>query len=224
MASATRVTVATFGVLAALAGIEHGIGEMLQGNVAPAGTMILSWQDSALFRVVNGEPAMTVIPNLLVTGILAILASLIFLAWVTMFAQRRHGGVVMILLSAVMLLVGAGFGPPLLGIVLGIAAVRMNNLRPAVGGASQSSGTQRFLGNAWPWVYGAALIAWLMLLPGTILLDHFFGIGDSATAGATLVLALTLAAFVLLAVAIAAAFAHDGRRQAGLRLAAAPSG
>jgi hypothetical protein len=32
----------TFGVLAGLAGIEHGIGETLQGNVAPDGMMILS--------------------------------------------------------------------------------------------------------------------------------------------------------------------------------------
>jgi hypothetical protein len=32
----------TFGVLAGLAGIEHGIGETLQGNVAPDGMMIFS--------------------------------------------------------------------------------------------------------------------------------------------------------------------------------------
>jgi hypothetical protein len=111
MNNATRITVSTFGVLAGLAGIEHGIGEALQGNVAPDAAMFLSWPDSEVFELLNGEPAMTLIPNLLVTGILAIVASLIFLAWATMFVHRKHGGLVLILLSVVMLLVGAGFSP-----------------------------------------------------------------------------------------------------------------
>jgi hypothetical protein len=80
MRSATRATVSTFGALAGLAGIEHGIGEMLQGNKAPDGMMILSWPGSALFRILAGEPAMTIIPNFLVSGILAVLSSLIFIA------------------------------------------------------------------------------------------------------------------------------------------------
>lgn len=37
MNNSTRVVASTFGALAALAGVEHGIGEVLQGNVAPAG-------------------------------------------------------------------------------------------------------------------------------------------------------------------------------------------
>ena len=40
MRNAMRMTVSTFGVLAGLAGVEHGIGEVLQGNVAPEGVMI----------------------------------------------------------------------------------------------------------------------------------------------------------------------------------------
>ena len=34
MKSATQVTVSTFGVMMALTGIEHGMGEILQGNTA----------------------------------------------------------------------------------------------------------------------------------------------------------------------------------------------
>jgi hypothetical protein len=118
MRSATKVTVSTFGVLTGLAGIEHGIGEMLQGNIAPDGMTILSWPESALFDILAGEPAMTVIPNLLVTGILAILSSLIFLIWATLFVQRKHGGLILILLSIVMLLVGGGFGRQYLALFL----------------------------------------------------------------------------------------------------------
>jgi hypothetical protein len=77
MRNATRVTVSTFGALAALAGLEHGIGEILQGTIAPDGLMILSWPKSALFRILGGEPAMAIVPNLLVSGFLTVLFSLV---------------------------------------------------------------------------------------------------------------------------------------------------
>lgn len=72
---------------------------------------------SELFRILAGEPAMTLIPNFLITGIPAVLVSLVFLAWVTRYIQREHGGPVLILISIVWLLVGGGFGPPLLGVI-----------------------------------------------------------------------------------------------------------
>jgi hypothetical protein len=168
MRNATSVTVSTFG---ALAGIEHGIGEVLQGNVAPEGVMILSWPDSEMFEILSGEPAMTFVPNLLVTGILAILISLILLVWVTMFVERKHGGLVLILLSVVMLLVGGGFGPPIIGIIVGVAATRIN--APLSWWRTHLySGSRRFLAKVWPWSYVAGIFAWLLLLPGTILLDY----------------------------------------------------
>src|SRR5215207_4926115 len=108
MRDALRVTVSTFGAFAALAGLEHGIGEVAQGNIAPSGIVIESWPESAFFRIV---------PNLLMTGILTVVVSLFFLMWAILFVQRNKGGLVMILLSLVMLLVGGGFGPPLLGII-----------------------------------------------------------------------------------------------------------
>ena len=80
MRNATKVTVSIFGALAGLMGIEHGIGETLQGNIAPDGLMILSWPGSELFHILTGEPAMTIVPNLLVTGILAIDALVISMA------------------------------------------------------------------------------------------------------------------------------------------------
>jgi hypothetical protein len=50
MRNATRVTVSAFGVLAGLAGLEHGIGEVLQGNIVPEGIVIQScsapWAES----------------------------------------------------------------------------------------------------------------------------------------------------------------------------------
>jgi hypothetical protein len=219
MRNATKVTVSTFGVVAALAGLEHGIGEILQGNRAPDGIMILSWPESAFFRIVAGEPAMTIVPNLLVTGILAVIASLVFLVWVTMFVQRKHGGLVLILLSLVMLLVGGGFGPPLLGIILGVAATRIN--APFRWWRThQSPGARQFLTKLWPWSLVAGFIAWLLLLPGSTLLDYFVGVTNPERTMATLV----FSAFGLLLLAILTGFVHDTQRQTDIQQTPAMSG
>jgi hypothetical protein len=79
MRKTTWVMVSTFGALVGLIGIEHGLGEVLQGNSVPAGIVILSWPGSTFFAILGGEPALTVVPNLLLTGVLAILFSLLYL-------------------------------------------------------------------------------------------------------------------------------------------------
>lgn len=211
MRNATKVTVSAFGALAGLAGLEHGIGEVLQGNSAPAGIMILSWPGSEFFRILNGEPAMTLIPNFLVTGILAILLSLIFLVWATTLVQRKNGGLVLILLSIFMLLAGGGFGPPMLGIILGVAANRIG--KPLTWWRARFSvGSRRALGELWPWFLAGGLVSWLLLCPGSSLLGYFFGVSNPELVIAT----FFFCALGFLLLAILAAFAHDSQRQTGL--------
>jgi hypothetical protein len=203
MRSATQVTVSTFGVIMGLAGIEHGIGEILQGNVAPEGVMIQSWPDSAFFSSVAGEPAMTIVPNLLVTGILAILVSLIFLVWAIKFVQRKHGGQVMMLLSIIMLLVGGGIFPPIIGLMLGALGTRIN--APFTGWrAHLPVGLRLSLGKVWPWLFAACLSAWLCLFPGINVLGYFFGVDD-----ANLTFTVMYTAFGSLLLTILTGFAHD---------------
>jgi hypothetical protein len=214
MRNAMRITVSTFGALAGLAGLEHGIGEVLQGNTAPERMIILSWPESEWFAILAGEPAMTLVPSLFMTGILAILVSLIFLAWAAMFAQRKHGGLVLILLSGLMLIVGGGFGPPILGVIVGIAATGIN--APLMWWRMRlSEGLRCFLAKVWPWSYVAGIIAWLLVMPGTILLDYFFSVSDLDFIVSILALTV-LSAFGLLLVTVFAAFAYDVQRQIGL--------
>jgi hypothetical protein len=177
MRNATKVTVSTFGVIMGLAGIEHGIGEILQGNTSPTGIMFLSWPDSAFFRSVGGEPAMTIIPNLLVTGILAILLSTAFLVWATLFIQRKNSGLVLMLLSIAMLLAGGGIFPPVIGILIGALGTRINAPFGWWRGYL-TVGLRKFLGKIWPWPFVTCLIAWLLLFPGINLLGYFFGVND----------------------------------------------
>jgi hypothetical protein len=216
MSSAMSRTVATFGTLAGLAGVEHGVGELLQGNVAPGGIVIRSWPGSELFRILGGEPAMTLVPNLLASGILAILVSLCFLVWAARFVQRRHGGLVLILLSLILLLVGGGFGPPLFGLILGLAATRIN-APLAWWRARLPNRAGHILSSLWPWLLTAALIAWLLVLPGSILLDYFVGVGDPDLMMVTLI----PSAFGLLLLTIITALAADAQRQSDGALVAA---
>ncbi len=175
-----------------VAGIEHGVGEALQGNHAPDGIMILSWPDAAFFRSLSGEPAMTVIPNLFVTGVLAIALSLIFATWAVFGAQRRRGGLVLMLLAMAMLLFGGGIFPPVLGFFIGLAATRMQtqpNHRPL-------RALEEVAGKNWTWLFVLCCLAWLILFPGIAILDYFFGVDN-----VPLTLVKMLAAFALLFVA-----------------------
>lgn len=216
MRSATRVTISTFGVVAGLAALEHGIGEVLQGNQAPAGLAIESWPHSPEFRILGGEPALTIVPNLLITGVLAIVAALVLLVSVTVFVERTHGGLVLVLLSLVMLLVGDGFGPPLLGIVLGVAAMKMS-AAPACWRTRRAVGARRFLAKLWPWSLGAGAIAWLLLFPGSVVFASIFGVNDTDLVVPIVIAVLTLAAFSLLLLTIMAGMAYDVESQSADR-------
>lgn len=205
MNRATKTTIVTFGILAVVAGLEHGTGEVLQGSQAPGGLVFLSWPDSPFFRILGGEPAMSLIPNLLVTGILAILVSLLFLVWVVRYPDHRYGGPVLLLLSVLWLLVGGGFGPPLLGIILGLAAWATR--LPQVAGAPRQAGPRRFFGRLWPYLFAVSLLAWLLLFPGTNVLDYFLRV-SLPDAGVFAVIAVAFAGLIL---AILCSFSHEGR-------------
>lgn len=209
MNNKTKLFASTFGTIIALAGIEHGIGEIFQGNVAPTGIMILSWPESEFFRSLGGEPAMTIIPNFLITGILALLVSLALLIWATGFVQRKNGGWFMIFLSIVLLLVGGGIFPPIFGILIGAVATKIN-AQAADQKANRPTGFQHFLAKLWPWSYAACIISWLLLLPGVPLIDRFTE-GDITTA----ILVILILVLGTLFLTMLSGFAYDKEMQPG---------
>jgi len=71
-----RAAASAFGVYARNLGMEHGYFETRQGNVPPKGLKILAVSPSELPLPFGDEPAMTVIPNFLVTSIIAIIVGL----------------------------------------------------------------------------------------------------------------------------------------------------
>ncbi len=122
--SRARIVASAIGIFAGLGGASHGPGEMLQGNIAPSEIVIKAWPE---LTVLNGEPAMTIVPSFLVTGILAIIFGLIVAIWAAVFVQKKNGGLLLILLSIIMLLVGGGLVPPIFGVIAGIVGTRIKH-------------------------------------------------------------------------------------------------
>lgn len=177
MNSKTKIFVSTFGAMMALAGIEHGTGEILQGNAAPAGLMIESWPDSEFFRSLSGEPAMTVIPNFLITGVLAVFISITLLIWSVWFVHKKYGSLVMMLLSTALLLFGGGIFPPIIAAVIGMIAGKIN--APLTWWRTHISARLRaLLGKPWRWLYAVCIISWIVLLLGPGILGFYFGIDN----------------------------------------------
>ena len=157
MRKATRTVAATFGVLAGIAGLGHGVTEILQGNIHPASFMFASIGAPCVPEKAwhACEPAMTLLPNLLIAGILTVLMGLVLMVWSVAYVQRKHGGSLLILLSVILLLVGGGFFPPLIGIAGGIAGTFIN--KPL--GDKPAGSLVRFTSRLWPWPL-VILVVW----------------------------------------------------------------
>lgn len=158
---ATRRLVKVLGLVVAASGVEHGLGEALQGNRELAGPMIRSWPDSRFFRIENGEPAFTLLPHPVAAGVLTLMVA-VGLAVRSWYIDRgAHPRRDLLALSALLFLVGGGFGPPLIGVALSIPAGWVRR-RPV----HRTTGWCRGLGAASGWLLAAAVAGWLALVPG----------------------------------------------------------
>lgn len=156
--SATRIVASTFGVLVGLAGIEHGFFEILQGSRKPGSLLFEAIGPAQRFWEHGTEHALTIVPNLLVTGILAMLLGILVVLWSVGFVQKKYGAGVLLLLSILLFLVGGGFSPVFLAIVAAVTATRINQPL-AWWRAHIPAGIQSFLAWLWPW----ALIAFVLV-------------------------------------------------------------
>ena len=201
----TRVVVGVFGAIAALAGLEHGVGEILQGPGRPESIMFASWPDARLFRVFAGEPAMSIVPDMRVSGIITVALSLLLLGWTA--AARRRVSLGTAVIALLLLVSGGGFGPPLLALLVALAASRLN--APLTWWRRKApAGLRRLLAGAWPAVLAGGVAAWLTLMPGLMLLDAVAGLPGIQA----LVPGVTLAAFGGLGLSAVSGFARDAAR------------
>ena len=204
---ATRLTASTLGVLVGLAGIDHGIFEILQGNLAPDAIMIAAIGPDQRFWVYGEETAVTILPNFLVTGVLAVILGLLVTIWSAFFLQRKHGAIILMALSILLFLFGGGFAPIFMALVASLIATRIN--RPLIWWRKLFSGSVgSFLAKLW----SGMLIAFVVLFvfnvvvaifgwPLTVWLD-----ADSAFA---LLNTLANIMLVLMLLSVLTGFAYD---------------
>lgn len=204
---ATRVVATVLGVTAGLLGLEHGYFETQQGSAVPGSLLINAigpdCQPSHVWHAC--EPAMTIIPNFLVTGTLAIACSLLVLLWAALFVQTKHGGWALIVLAIALLLLGGGFVTLLFGLLAGVAGTKIH--APLTWWrAHLSPKAQRVLASLWPWV----LVVCLLWFPIEGLIATF-----SNETMLRLAPIMTAVLPLLLLLLLVTGFACDLRRQTG---------
>jgi len=208
--SATRVVASTFGVLVGLAGIEHGYLEMLQGDVATSDIMINAIGEANKFWSEASERALTIIPNFLVTGILAMIFGILVTIWASAFILRKHGTLVLFLLSIIQFLVGGGFAPIILTILGCATATRIN--KPLLWWRTHFPVNVRgFLAKVWLWTLLAFVFVFWYGVKTQIL-------GSSLDVTATTNLVQILGYFMvgLMLLSVLTALAHDSQKQLNL--------
>ena len=107
--SGLRLVVASFGILCGLTGIIAGIFEVLQGN-NPTGGFVISTIGPE-YTMYNDFTyyAVTIVPNFILSGVLAITISSLVMFWSIRYIHRRHGALILLMLSVAQMLVGGGW-------------------------------------------------------------------------------------------------------------------
>ena len=200
-----------FGVLGGLGGIVHGVGEVLQGNVLTDSFFFSSWTQGPIAIYLDGDPAFSLIPNLLITGILTLLFSAATIIYALLIYRNKIKGRLLIILSIIMLLVGGGVGPPILTLLAGLAALGV--------GSSYlwwrqhlPRQVQRVFTMIWPWVFGLCVGNGVFLVVGHVIAVYFF-----APVSAVIFQNSFFFAVVLLALSIITGIAHDISNQDEIR-------
>jgi hypothetical protein len=158
---ATQKTATVFGILVGLAGIDHGIFEILQGNRVPDGLMIEAIGPAQRFWEHGVETALTVIPNFLISGTLSTIIGILVIIWASLYLDKKYGSGVLLLLSLTLFLVGGGFAPIFMTILASITATqirsRLNFWRKVI-----PPEMRRIMAYFWPWLLIAFVFTFLV--------------------------------------------------------------
>jgi len=205
--SAIKTVATTFGVLVGLAGIEHGIFEILQGNVKPEGLIIDAIGPSQRIWEYSSETALTVIPSMLWSGILSVILGIVVTLWASLYVDKKYGARILMFLSILLWLVGGGFAPLLMAVFAFIAASRID--RPLNWWRDHLPNfLKKSLGAFWPWsiiVYVFAFVAGVEIAIFGYPLLWFF----SAEVTYSIQWALAFFMMVLWPISILTAIAYD---------------
>lgn len=212
MRSATRTIAATLGVVLGMSGMSHGFFELLQGNTPTGGMLIPAIGEAHRMWPHGTEYAFTLIPNFLITGILAMLTGLSIIIWSVGFVHKRNGPLVYLLLFILLFLVGGGLGQVVFFTLGWAVSTRINGPLTWWRRVLPERG-KRALANVWLWLLTAGVL--LLVLTLEIAITGFVpGVNDPDGALVVMLSSLGVGLAVLL-LALVAGFAHDIEGQAG---------
>jgi len=191
----TKLSTAAFGTILGIAGIEHGVGEILQGNKIAGNLFIKSWPDNRLYDILAGEPAFTILTELpiYITGIIAIIVSSLIIVWAVFFLERKYGKFIFTGLILSQFLFGGGMaGPVLMGILLSWVSFKIDSKKQLFKNNKQ---IWKILKAMWKYVFPISIVCWFSLWPGLVLI----GAADFYPTASTVYIlsALSLITFVL---------------------------
>jgi len=206
--NATRSITSTLGVLVGISGISHGIFEALQGNRGTDGFVIFAvGKGSTWTRWTNGnEGAFTLIPNFLISGILAVITGVLLAVWSIRFINAKWGSSIFLIISTVLFLVGGGVAQVPFIVLTWAVATRINKpLRWWK--ANVSENIRRSLAKTWLWLLIVSSLTFLLALEIAIF-GFLPGVSDQNLLQ-TIDWATLVFASIILLVCIVAGFAYD---------------
>jgi hypothetical protein len=157
----------------------------------------------------TGE-AFTIIPNFLLTGILAILFSIAIIIWSVGFVHKKHGPPVLFLLFVLLFLTDGGIGQVVFFIPTWLASTRINSpltwWRKVL-----PEKIQGVLAKIWPFSLGGVLIYFLLALE--IAIFGFLPRIENPDTVLAICWSFLLAAWLLLLFSFVSGFAYDIQRQ-----------
>ncbi|MFH1693413.1 MAG: hypothetical protein ABH890_03955 [Bacillota bacterium] len=100
--------VSVIGVIFGFGGMSHGFFEILQGNAQTTGFIINAIGPAQQMWEYGNEPAFSIIPNYLITGILAMLFGSLIIVFSIRYIHTKYSSSIFIILFVILFLVGGG--------------------------------------------------------------------------------------------------------------------
>lgn len=151
------------GILLAISGFEHGLFESLHGNIQTESLIIQSIPQNMQKWEGGSEEAFTLIPNYLVTGILAMSISVFIIIWVIFFLTSYYGKIMLRILFILLTLVGGGIGYTPVFISLLIYTSKIDQPLNAKKYKDPNK-VMIFFSKIWPFTLIIATLTWSLLI------------------------------------------------------------
>jgi len=159
----TKTIVSIFGAILGLSGINHGLFEALQGYTPTPGLIIQAIGPGQRFWIHGTEEAFSIIPNFLITGILAMMVGIAIIVWSVWFVHKKYGATVFISLFVLLFLVGGGIGQIVFFLPLWGLSTRINKPLPSWQ-KNMHEKLRKGLSKVWPYTLAVASILFVFAL------------------------------------------------------------